>query len=70
MTRRQSYFAKQKLIGLGMMIASILVSWFIKDVTCICLISIPLGLCLMFTKRMILVDSYYRELEEKMERTQ
>lgn len=70
MTRRQSYFAKQKLIGLGMIIASILVTCLNTIAICICLITIPLGLYSIFTKNMILVDSYFRDMEERMERTQ
>ena len=67
MTRKQSYFAKQKLIGFGIIIVSIIVGLIFKDAMLISLIFIPIGLLAIFTKQMIWVDSYFLEMEEDEE---
>lgn len=66
MTRRQSYFARQKLIGLGMMIFAVVMALWTKDGTASVLI-FPLGLVAFTTKKMVIMDSYYFEMKEKRE---
>lgn len=63
MNRKQRYFVKQKLIGLGIIIGSIVVGVLINDMT-ICALEIPIGLGLIFTKDMVWMDDYYYEMEE------
>ena len=68
MTRRQRYFMKQKLIGLAMIILGIIPSFLMEDGN-IFIVCVPMGLCLLFTKEMLWIDDYYREMEDrKMER--
>lgn len=67
MTRRQSYFAKQKVIGFGMIIASIVLGLIFEDLLIIGVMTLPMGLILIFTKHLILVDSYFLDMQEEEE---
>lgn len=64
MSRMQWYFFRQRLIGLVTIVGSLLVSLYTGEGT-ILLLTIPMGLHLMFTKRMIVQDKYFFEMEEK-----
>lgn len=66
MTRRQSYFARQKLIGLGIMIFAVVFALLVKDGTASVLL-FPLGWVAFTTKKMVIMDSYYFEMKEKRE---
>lgn len=68
MTRKQKYFIKQKLMGLILIVGSILASiTLLEGDATITLISIPIGLMMIFSKEMWLVDEYYYEIEESEE---
>lgn len=64
MTRRQRYFMKQKLIGLVMIIFGIIPSLLIDDGN-IFMVCVPMGIVLLFTKEMLWIDDYYREVEDR-----
>ena len=66
MTRRQSYFARQKLIGLVAIIASVLASLWIESIVPVVIFA-PYGCVALFTKEMVIMDSYYFEMEEERE---
>ena len=70
MTRRQKYYLKQRLIGLTAVIVSavliILTKDFVED-RGVLLLPLAFGLFMMFTKEMIVMDSYYLEIEEQKE---
>lgn len=67
MTRRQNYFLKQKLIGLGMIIVGIIITVLIEDAGVINYLTLPMGLVMLFTKEMIWMDDYFFEMEERKE---
>ena len=64
MTRRQKYFLKQKLLGALMLALLIAVSIELKgDVTGLIFIG-PLCIYTIFTKEMVVTDSYYFDVKE------
>ena len=68
MTRRQSYFCKQKLIGLGVIIMGIIVSLMFGGICPAYIVATPVGLYMIFTRQMVWVDSYYYDVKERRER--
>lgn len=67
MTKREKYFLKQKLTGLfAMIIALIMSPIFIEYEALICSVALGgLGLALMLTKDMVIVDDYFNEVEKR-----
>lgn len=64
--RRARYFIKQKMIGFLLIIATILMVWLLLDGDAtIALITIPMGLTLMFTKEKYWMDDYFYETENE-----
>lgn len=68
MSRKERYFVKQKLTGLALMILTIMWS-FICDAVIFGIVGVPIGLWLLFTKEMILVDDYSDEIERRRRRS-
>lgn len=66
MTRRQRYFVKQKAIGLLAIVMGVIFAmvWQIPAY----ILLMPVGLVLLFTKKMVWIDDYYYEMEERRER--
>ena len=64
MNRTQWYFFRQRLTGLLLVLVAINVSILIREGS-FGLIVLPIGLYLMFTKRMVIMDKYFFEIEEK-----
>lgn len=64
MKKHQKYFIKQKLIGVGLLILPLLAYMLMPEAAVIGLISIPMGLVLVFTKQMVWMDDYFWEVEE------
>lgn len=62
----KSYFIKQKLIGVLTIIVTILLMIFAEDDT-FALITIPIGVMLIFSKEMIWMDSYYCQVKKDEE---
>lgn len=62
--RRRNYFIQQKLYGIALLLLTIAVCAFTGDVT-IAVITVPLGLTLVVSKRMWLVNEYYWSIEER-----
>lgn len=58
---RRWYFIKQKAYGLAMLAVTVLAVW--GDIT-IAVITVPLGLMCLFSKKMLIVDNYYFEAEK------
>lgn len=67
MTRRQSYFCKQKLIGLGVIIMGIIVSLMFGGICPAYIVTTPVGLYMVFTRQMVWIDSYYYDVKERRE---
>ncbi|MBS6180537.1 MAG: hypothetical protein KH921_07090 [Erysipelotrichaceae bacterium] len=64
--RRARYFMKQKAIGFLLIVATVLAVWLLLDGDAtIALVTIPLGLTLMFTKEKYWMDDYFYETENK-----
>ena len=68
MSRKERYFVKQKLTGLALMILTIMWS-FICDAVIFGIVGVPIGLWLLFTKEMILIDDYSDEIERRRRRS-
>lgn len=68
MSRKERYFVKQKLTGLALMILTIMWS-FICDAVIFGIVGVPIGLWLLFTKEMVLVDDYSDEIERRRRRS-
>lgn len=65
MNRRNLYFLKQKLMGVGIIALTLLPLMLFRgeDATYAVLL-IPMGLWLIFSKKMILVNDYFFEMED------
>lgn len=67
MSRKERYFVKQKLMGLALMMLTIMWS-FICDEVIFGIVGVPIGLWLLFTKEMVIVDDYSDEMNERRRR--
>lgn len=63
MSRRKLYFVMQKLIGLFLLVLSGLAVVVADCDGTICLITVPIGLMLIFTKDMVIVNDYFFEMK-------
>lgn len=64
-SKRYYYFRKQKLMGLVLVILAVLSVILMEgDATAALLIG-PLGLYTMFTRKMLITDDYFYEMEAK-----
>ena len=67
MSKRQKYYLKQKLIGVLMLILTAAIVLSLHDAT-VMFVLVPIGLCLIFSRKMIITDSYFFEVKERKER--
>lgn len=58
---RRWYFIKQKAYGLAMLAVTVLAVWATEGDITIAVITVPLGLMCLFSKKMLIVDNYYFE---------
>lgn len=65
--KRKRYFVKQKLLGLWAIILGIVMAFILGDAT-VCIFLIPVGLDLILTKDLVLVNDYYWEENERREK--
>ena len=56
---RRWYFIKQKAYGLAMLAVTVLAAWATEGDITIAVITVPLGLMCLFSKKMLIVDNYY-----------
>lgn len=66
MTKREKYFLKQKLTGLGALAFAVAVTpilWIYEAVLGSVVLA-ALGVFLIFTKNMVIVDDYFFEVQE------
>lgn len=61
---RRWYFIKQKAYGLAMLAVTVLAAWATEGDITIAVITVPLGLMCLFSKKMLIVDNYYFEAEK------
>lgn len=64
---RRWYFFKQKMLGVAVLIFTILAVWLLEGDATIALITVPLGLALIFSKQMLVVNDYYLANEREGE---
>lgn len=62
--RRRNYFIQQKLYGIAILLITIAVCAFTEDAT-IAVITVPIGLTLVASKKMWLINEYYWSTEER-----
>lgn len=58
-------FIKQKAYGLAMLAVTVLAVWATEGDITIAVITVPLGLMCLFSKKMMIVDDYYFATEER-----
>ena len=58
-------FIKQKAYGLAMLAVTVLAAWATEGDITIAVITVPLGLMCLFSKKMLIVDNYYFATEER-----
>lgn len=61
--QRRWYFIKQRAAGVAMLIFTVLAILLNGDAT-IGIFTVPLAMCLLFSKEMLIVNSYYWETKE------
>lgn len=57
--QRRLYFLKQKVIGVFLLLFTWFAIWLLNGDATIALITVPLGLGLIFSKDMLWMDDYY-----------
>lgn len=65
--QRRWYFIEQRLTGLLLLAFTVFAVKLLDGDATIALITVPLGLCLLFTKEMCIVNRFYWETEERAE---
>ena len=60
----KNYFIQQRIYGIALLILTIAVCAFMRDAT-IAVITVPLGLTLIVSKRMWLINEYYWNTKER-----
>lgn len=63
--RRKKYFVKQKLLGLSLIILAIITAILTEGDITLAFILVPIGLGIIFTKEMVLMNDYYYEMKRK-----
>lgn len=62
--QRRQYFLKQRLTGIFLLVFTVLAVMLTGGDATIAIITIPLGLYLIFTKKMVIKSDFYREPAE------
>lgn len=65
---RKKYFAMQKLSGVALLIFTAVAIKILEGDATIAFITIPLGLSMLLSKEMLIINKYYWKCEEKAER--
>ncbi len=61
---RRWYFLKQKALGAAVLAVTVLAVWLLEGDATIAIFFVPLGLALLFSRQMLVVNDYYFEMEE------
>lgn len=62
---RRWYFLKQRALGAAVLVFTVLAVWILEGDATIALITVPLGLALIFSRQKLVVNDYYFETEER-----
>ena len=65
---RKKYFAMQKLNGVALLIFTAVAIKILEGDATIAFITVPLGLSMLLSKEMLIINKYYWKCEEKAER--
>lgn len=65
---RKKYFAMQKLNGVALLIFTAVAIKILEGDATIAFITVPLGLSMLLSKEMLIINKYYWKCEEKSER--
>lgn len=63
--QRRWYFIKQRLFGIALLIFTVLATMLLDGDATIGLIMVPLGLYLIFSKEMLIVNNFYWQEERR-----
>ncbi len=67
MRERKRYFVTQRLYGLAALIIAALSAWFSDGDATVALVMVPLGLTLINSRQMLIINRYYWKYEEETE---
>lgn len=62
---RRWYFLKQRALGAALLAVTVLAAWILEGDATIALITVPLGLALIFGRQKLVVNGYYFETEKR-----
>lgn len=62
---RRWYFLKQRALGVAVLVFTVLAVWILEGDATIAIITLPLGLALIFSRQKLIVNDYYFETEER-----
>lgn len=62
---RRWYFLKQRALGAAVLVFTVLAVWILEGDATIALITVPLGLALIFSRQKLVVNDYYFETESE-----
>lgn len=65
---RRWYFLKQRALGVVTLVFTVLAVWALEGDVTIALITVPLGLALIFSRQKLVVNEYFFETEERQAR--
>lgn len=63
--KRRIYFAKQRALGVLMLVLSVIIPVAMDGDATPLLITVPMGLALLLSKEMMIYNSYYMEVQER-----
>lgn len=61
--QRRWYFIKQRLFGIALLIFTVLATMLLDGDATIGFVTVPMGLCLIFSKEMLIVNNFYWQEE-------
>lgn len=64
MNRRQKYFLKQRIMGILTLLLAVIITIIMDGDISVAIFLVPMGLSLLFSKKMIWEDDYKAEMEE------
>lgn len=65
---RRWYFLKQRALGAAVLVFTVLAVWILEGDATIALITVPLGLALIFSRQKLVVNDYYFETEARRQK--
>lgn len=63
--QRRWYFIKQRLFGIALLVFTVLATMMLDGDATIGFVTVPLGLCLIFSKEMLITNDFYWQTKER-----